>query len=94
MNTQEEAEHIVYACTGEPKMLPDAPYQKRLIEMIATALEAARDDARHAAGRCIVQVADSLLHDPKSDGVDGHVSAVLREIGTKLTELTIRTPGV
>lgn len=57
---------------------------------LAGYIDTARDDARHQAGRCIVQVADGLLHDPKSDGVDGHVSVVLREIGTKLTELTTR----
>jgi hypothetical protein len=50
------------------------------------AYEKERDRARHGVGEALIVTADNLLPDSKSDVINGHVSAVLREIGTMLKE--------
>lgn len=54
----------------------------------AASIETAKQEGRQQAGRALIGVADWLLHDPESDVVDGHVSAVLRELGDKLINMT------
>jgi hypothetical protein len=51
------------------------------------AFQEQRDISRHQVGEALIRVADDLLHDPTADAIDGHVSAVMRELGAKLKEL-------
>lgn len=57
---------------------------KSLVEAIAAAQAEAYEAGREDVAGALTDVADQMLHDQKSDGVDGHVSAVLRGIAIEI----------